>query len=192
MGRIDFEDMLTLAVRLLEEHRDAAATFRDRFHAFTVDEFQDVNPLQAALLDAWLGDRDEVCVVGDDYQTIYSFTGASPTYLTGFAARHPGAQVVTLTENYRSSPQVLGLANGLARHFGGEPRALVATRDDGPPPGAQQLSRSRPRPPRWWTPSGGCARTLACRSRRSRCCTGSTRGRSRSRRRSRRRGSRTR
>ena len=140
MGRIDFEDMLTLAVRLLEEHRDAAATFRDRFHAFTVDEFQDVNPLQAALLDAWLGDRDEVCVVGDDYQTIYSFTGASTTYLTGFAARHPGAQVITLTENYRSSPQVLGLANGLARNFGGEPRALVATRDDGPPPGAQQLS----------------------------------------------------
>ena len=140
MGRIDFEDMLTLAVDLLEQHPEAAETFRSRFHAFTVDEFQDVNPLQAALLDAWVGGRDDVCVVGDDYQTIYSFTGASPTYLTGFAARHPGAQVVTLTENYRSSPQVLGLANALAQHLGGEPRALTATRDEGPPPGAQQLS----------------------------------------------------
>jgi DNA helicase-2/ATP-dependent DNA helicase PcrA len=143
MDRIDFEDLLTLAVRLLREHPDAAATFRERFHAFTVDEFQDVNPLQADLLGAWLGDRHEVCVVGDDYQTIYGFTGASPAYLTGFAERHPGARVITLTENYRSSPQVLDLANALARHLGGEPRSLSATRDGGPPPGAQQLSTER-------------------------------------------------
>lgn len=143
MGRIDFEDMLTLAVRLLDEYPEAAAAFRERFRAFTVDEFQDVNPLQAALLDAWLGDRHEVCVVGDDHQTIYSFTGASPAYLTEFAARHEGAQVITLTRNYRSSPQVLGLANALAGHLGGEPRTLTPTHDDGPPPGAQGLSTER-------------------------------------------------
>jgi DNA helicase-2/ATP-dependent DNA helicase PcrA len=140
MGRIDFEDMLAMAASLLVERPEAAAAFRERFHAFTVDEFQDVNPLQADLLDAWLGDRHEVCVVGDDHQTIYGFTGASSSYLLGFAARHPGARIVALTDNYRSSPQVLDLANALARHMGGEPRALVATRDDGPPPGAQPLA----------------------------------------------------
>jgi DNA helicase-2/ATP-dependent DNA helicase PcrA len=138
MGRVDFEDMLELAVRLLDEHPDAAAAIRDRFHAFTVDEFQDVSPLQAALLDAWLGDRDEVCVVGDDHQTIFSFTGASPGYLAGFAQRFPGAAVVTLRENYRSSPGILALANRLATSIRADvPRTLEATRPDGPPPGAQ-------------------------------------------------------
>ena len=82
---------------------------RSRFHAFTVDEFQDVNPLQAALLDRWLGDRDDLCVVGDDYQTIYAFTGASPAYLLRLHRAVPGATVVIrLEENYRSTPEVLG------------------------------------------------------------------------------------
>ena len=88
-GKIDFEDMLGLAVQMFDAYPAAAEAVRERFHAFTVDEYQDVNPLQSALLDRWLGDRDDLCVVGDDYQTIYSFTGASPDHLLGFTDRFP-------------------------------------------------------------------------------------------------------
>ena len=112
---------------------------RDRFHAFTVDEYQDVNPLQAALLDAWLGDRDELCVVGDDYQTIYSFTGASPEHLLTFPTRYPDATVVRLQDNFRSSPQVLAVANALVPTLGGFEKLLRATRPDGPNPTARAL-----------------------------------------------------
>ncbi len=139
MGRLDFEDMLGLAVRLFDEHPSAAAEVRGRFAAFTVDEFQDVNPLQAALLDRWLGDRDDLCVVGDDYQTIYSFTGASPSHLLGFTTRFPAATIVRLEENYRSSPEVLELANRLAPHLGGFSKTLRATRPNGPAPVARAV-----------------------------------------------------
>ena len=134
MGRMDFEDMLGLAVRLFAEHPAAAETVRARFSAFTVDEYQDVNPLQQALLDAWLGGRDELCVVGDDYQTIYGFTGASPEHLLGFARRYPNARIVRLEENYRSSPEVLAVANRLAPALGGFDKQLRATRPSGPAP----------------------------------------------------------
>jgi DNA helicase-2/ATP-dependent DNA helicase PcrA len=134
MGRLDFEDMLGLNVRLLDEYPAAAEQVRARFHAFTVDEFQDVNPLQAALLDRWLGDRDDLCVVGDDYQTIYAFTGASPEHLLQFTRRFPGATVVRLEENYRSTPEVLEVANKLATVMGGFHKTLRATRPSGPTP----------------------------------------------------------
>ena len=120
--------------------RRAPGSRRDRpprFHAFTVDEYQDVNPLQAALLDRWLGARDDLCVVGDDYQTIYAFTGASPAYLLGFTRRFPNATVVRLEENYRSTPEVLDLANRLAPHLGGFRKTLRATTASGPPPVAR-------------------------------------------------------
>ncbi len=133
-GRMDFEDMLGLAVRMFDTYPDATAAIRARFHAFTVDEFQDVNPLQAALLDRWLGGRDDLCVVGDDYQTIYTFTGASPGYLLGFTDRFPKAAVVRLERNYRSSPEVLTFANRLAAHLGGFRKTLEATRPTGPEP----------------------------------------------------------
>jgi DNA helicase-2/ATP-dependent DNA helicase PcrA len=134
MGRLDFEDMLGLALRLFDEHPEAAEQVRSRFAAFTVDEYQDVNPLQAGLLERWLGDRDDLCVVGDDYQTIYAFTGASPSHLLGFTARYPNATVVRLEENYRSTPEVLELANRLATRLGGFRKTLRATRKSGPPP----------------------------------------------------------
>jgi DNA helicase-2/ATP-dependent DNA helicase PcrA len=133
-GRLDFEDMLGLAVRLFDEHEDAAGEVRDRYRAFTVDEYQDVNPLQQALLDRWLGGRDELCVVGDDYQTIYGFTGASPSYLLGFGERFPSAALVRLEENYRSTPEVLALANQLTDRLGGYRKVLRATRPSGPSP----------------------------------------------------------
>jgi DNA helicase-2/ATP-dependent DNA helicase PcrA len=137
MGRLDFEDMLGLALRLFDDHPDAADAVRSRFSAFTVDEFQDVNPLQAGLLDRWLGERDDLCVVGDDYQTIYAFTGASPEHLLDFTRRFPHATVVRLEENYRSSPEVLDLANRLAPRLGGIRKTLRSNRASGPAPVAR-------------------------------------------------------
>src|SRR5205814_7056866 len=110
-GELDFEDLLERAVRLLESDEEALGTVRSRWRAFTVDEYQDVNLLQQTLLDLWLGDRDDLCVVGDDYQSIYAFTGAGPEHLLGVPSRLPHATIVRLEENYRSTPQVLALAN---------------------------------------------------------------------------------
>jgi DNA helicase-2/ATP-dependent DNA helicase PcrA len=136
-GRFDFEDMLGLAIRLFDSHPAAADEVRGRFHAFTVDEYQDVNPLQQALLERWLGGRDEICVVGDDYQTIYTFTGASPGHLLGFPERYPHATIVRLEENHRSTPQVLTVANALGLALGGFRKSLRATCSDGPSPTAR-------------------------------------------------------
>jgi DNA helicase-2/ATP-dependent DNA helicase PcrA len=96
-----------------------------------------VNPLQAGLLERWLGPRDDLCVVGDDYQTIYAFTGASPEHLLTFTKRFPDATVVRLEDNYRSTPEILELANRLAPHLGGFRKTLRATRASGPPPVAR-------------------------------------------------------
>ena len=133
-GLIDFEDLLELAIRMYEEDEWALAALRERYAAFTVDEFQDVNLLQQTLLELWLGPRDDLCAVGDDYQSIYGFTGASPEWLLGLPSRFPRATVVRLEENYRSSPQVLELANRLVPRLGGAEKTLHATRPDGPAP----------------------------------------------------------
>ena len=106
-GLIDFDDILGLTVDLLETDEEAARTVRSRYSWFTVDEYQDTTPLQARLLELWLGDRRDLCVVGDEDQTIYTFAGASPEHLRGFTTRYPGASVIHLLQNYRSSPQVL-------------------------------------------------------------------------------------
>src|SRR5207248_11028744 len=98
------------------------------------DEYQDVNLLQQALLEHWLGDRDDLCVVGDDYQSIYAFTGAGPEHLLALPARFPHATVVRLETNYRSTPQVLALANKLVPRLGGAEKTLHPTREDGPEP----------------------------------------------------------
>jgi len=143
---VDFESLLELTAAILTEHRAAAAEVADRYRYFVVDEFQDVNPLQKLLLDAWTDGRDDVCVVGDPRQTIYSFTGATPAYLTGFTGAFPHATVVRLVRNYRSTPQVVALANRLTGSAGGRRRPpprdeplpggapLVAQRAAGPEP----------------------------------------------------------
>jgi DNA helicase-2/ATP-dependent DNA helicase PcrA len=110
-GLIDFEDVLLLTVALLEGEPAVAREVRGRYRFLTVDEYQDVSPLQQRLLDAWLGDQRAVTVVGDAAQTIYSFTGATPQYLHGFRTRYPDAVAVELVRNYRSTPQIVGLAN---------------------------------------------------------------------------------
>jgi len=133
-GLIDFEDLLEFTIRMYEEDEWALAALRERYAAFTVDEYQDVNLLQQSLLELWLGPRDDLCAVGDDYQSIYGFTGASPEWLLGLATRYPHATVVRLEENYRSSPQVLALANRLVPKLGGAEKTLRATRPEGPDP----------------------------------------------------------
>ena len=131
--RIDFDDLLLETVSLLEEDADAAATVRERKQWFSVDEYQDTSRLGERLLELWLGDRDDVCVVGDEDQTIYTFTGATPDYLTSFAVRWPGAREIALVRNYRSTPQVLELANRLIA-AAGRTKGLVTERAPGPEP----------------------------------------------------------
>ena len=110
-GQIDFEDMLARTIELIESDQSVATEVRDRYRWFSVDEYQDTNPLQEALLDAWLGGRPDLAVVGDEDQTIYTFTGATSDYLIDFATRYPAARLVRLETNFRSTPEVLGLAN---------------------------------------------------------------------------------
>ena len=127
---IDFESVLELTAAILIDSRAAAGQVHDIFRHFVVDEYQDVNPLQKLLLEAWLGDRDDLCVVGDPNQVIYSFTGATSTYLTGFTAEFPAATVVRLVRDYRSTPQVVAVANQLVRSAS----PLAAQRPPGPRP----------------------------------------------------------
>lgn len=125
---IDFDDILLCAIALLHSHPEIAARIRDQYRHFTVDEYQDVSPVQRTLLELWLGDGDDVCVVGDVNQSIHTFAGAQPAYLTNFAKQHRGAVTLQLTTNYRSTPQVLAAANAVI----GRGARLRPTRDDGP------------------------------------------------------------
>ena len=129
---VDFDDLLLECARAMETDPAFAATQRWRFRHLFVDEFQDVNPLQFRLLEAWRDTRDDLCVVGDPRQAIYSWNGADPQYLTDFAGRFSGATVVHLDENHRSSPQVVAVANAVLDGIGGHP--LRAPGADGPLP----------------------------------------------------------
>ncbi|MCC9309672.1 ATP-dependent DNA helicase UvrD2 [Kitasatospora sp. RB6PN24] len=139
---IDFEDVLLLTAAILEDRPEIAEQVRAQYRHFTVDEYQDVSPLQQRLLDQWtgaaVGAGAGLCVVGDASQTIYSFTGATPDYLLNFRTRHPDATVVKLVRDYRSTPQVVHLANGLlAQARGAAARhrlELVSQRPAGPEP----------------------------------------------------------
>ncbi len=145
-GRIDFEDVLERLVRVYEQHPEAIDRFRQRCAAITVDEYQDVNLLQQTLLDLWLGERDELCVVGDDYQAIYSFTGATSRYLLDVPRRFPHATVVRLETNYRSTPEILALANRLVPRLGGARKELRAAAASGPAPLVGACPAGRPEP----------------------------------------------
>ncbi len=135
---IDFEDVLLLTVGVLQDRPDIADTVRGQYQHFVVDEYQDVSPLQQRLLELWVGDRQNLCVVGDASQTIYSFTGATPDHLLDFRTRHPDSTVVKLVRDYRSTPQVVHLANGLLSQATGRAAEhrleLVSQREAGPEP----------------------------------------------------------
>jgi DNA helicase-2/ATP-dependent DNA helicase PcrA len=130
--RMDMEDILLLTAGLLADDERVAAQVRRQYKWFVVDEFQDVSPLQSALLDLWLGGRDELCVVGDPAQTIYSFAGANSDYLRDFPAKFPGTTSVELVRNYRSSPQVVGAANTLLADTPSQGVQLRAQQPAGP------------------------------------------------------------
>ena len=136
-GVIDFEDVLLLTAAMLAQRGEVADEVRSQYRHFVVDEYQDVSPLQQYLLDQWLGGRHDVCVVGDPSQTIYSFAGASPRHLLEFAKAHPRTTRIDLVRDYRSTPQVVRLANAVLvtapKRAGYAPLQLVAQRPDGPP-----------------------------------------------------------
>ena len=112
---MDFEDVLLLTTAMLEEEREVRERVQDQYRYFTVDEYQDISPLQQRLINAWLGNRQEICVVGDPAQTIYSFAGATSSFLTTFTSRFPDAEVIRLTSGYRSTPEITFAANSLLR-----------------------------------------------------------------------------
>ncbi len=138
MALLDFDDLLLHTAAAIENDAAVAEEFRDRYRCFVVDEYQDVTPLQQRVLNTWLGGRDDLTVVGDANQTIYSFTGASPRYLLDFSRRFPDAAVVRLERDYRSTPQVVSLANQViaaARgRVAGSKLHLIGQRDAGPAP----------------------------------------------------------
>lgn len=139
---IDFEDILLLTVAIIEENPEIAAQIHQQYRHFVVDEYQDVSPLQQRLLDAWLGQRNDICVVGDASQTIYSFAGATSRHLLDFPRTFEGTTVVKLTRDYRSTPQVVDLANRLlaarraqpdsTRYSWAPPLELVSQHPSGP------------------------------------------------------------
>ena len=131
-GRMDMEDVLLLTAGMLAEDERVAAQVRRQYKWFVVDEFQDVSPIQSALLDLWLGGRDELCVVGDPAQTIYSFAGANADYLRDFPQKFADTTSIELVRNYRSSPEVVGAANSLLAGSGSRGVELRAQRPAGP------------------------------------------------------------
>lgn len=133
-GRIDFDDILLCTVALLTDHEDVAAEVRRTYKHLVVDEYQDVSPVQQRLVELWLGRGRDICVVGDPAQTIHSFVGARSEYLVGFAERHPGARRVELVRDYRSTPQVVDVANRLLARSGQRHVTLRAQRPEGPQP----------------------------------------------------------
>jgi DNA helicase-2/ATP-dependent DNA helicase PcrA len=172
---VDFDDLLLLTAARLERDPTFAAAQRWRFRHLFVDEYQDVNPLQERLLRAWLGERPDLCVVGDPDQAIYSWNGADASFLVDFAGHHPGAEVVRLDRSYRSSPQVLAVASTLrANDDLGGTIGYLSTNVDGPVPvivgyqsdrdeaaGVARSIRELRRPGRTWASQAVLVRTHA-------------------------------
>ena len=143
-GVVDFDDLLLLCARALDTDEAFAASQRWRFRHLFVDEFQDVNPVQFRLLNGWRGDRPDLCVVGDPNQAIFGWNGADAGYLTGFAGRFPGAEVIRLDDNYRSSPQILAVADAvLSDRTSDASRPLRANRPEGPTPSVRSWASDR-------------------------------------------------
>jgi DNA helicase-2/ATP-dependent DNA helicase PcrA len=130
---IDFEDVLLLTAAMIEEERIVRERVQDQYRYFTIDEYQDISPIQQRLINSWLGSRQDICVVGDPAQTIYSFAGATPVFLNSFTKRFPEAEVIRLSTGYRSTPEITFAANSLLRH-GAMGQELVALNDHGTKP----------------------------------------------------------
>ncbi|MEO0049277.1 MAG: hypothetical protein RL556_609 [Actinomycetota bacterium] len=140
-NQIDWEDVLVLCLGLLRAEPRALAHVQQQYRFFTVDEYQDISPLQHALLLTWLGDRNDICVVGDPNQTIYSFTGASSSYLQSFETEFENATVANLTSNYRSTQQIVTFANRLTHESALD--ALVSQQEVGMAPRVMEFANSQ-------------------------------------------------
>jgi DNA helicase-2/ATP-dependent DNA helicase PcrA len=151
---MDFEDVLLATAGMIETEPAVAMQVREGYRHFVVDEYQDVSPAQQHLLDLWLGDRRDVCVVGDASQTIYSFAGASAEHLLGFERRYPDATVVRLERNYRSTPEIVEVANRLVRGRPGALRLVAAAPDAGDPAVEGAAASSAATPPARAVPHG--------------------------------------
>ncbi|CAN5621144.1 ATP-dependent DNA helicase UvrD2 [soil metagenome] len=173
-GLIDFDDLLGECAHAIETDPRFAAAQRWRFRHLFVDEYQDVNPLQQRLLEAWRGPSTDLCVVGDPHQAIYAWNGADASFLGRFAERFPAAEIVALTDNYRSSPQILAAANAVLDGGTERARRLHANLPPGPPPtvtafeddraearGVARAVRERHRPGRSWSAQAVLVRTNA-------------------------------
>ena len=173
-GVIDFDDLLEHCIRAIEHDLTFAAAQHWRFRHLFVDEYQDVNPLQERLLRAWLGDRSDLCVVGDPNQAIYRWNGADPRLLLHFERDHPGAQVVELRDSYRSTPQILAVASSVLAAGRGPLRPPKSHRADGPVPvvvgyesdvdeanGIARAIRENHQPGRSWSSQAVLVRTNA-------------------------------
>lgn len=135
-GVIDFADVLLITIGMLQSRSDVRESVRRQYRWFTVDEYQDVSPLQQRLLDLWLGDRGQLCAVGDPAQAIYGFAGADATLIASFPQRYPGATVVRLPTTYRCAPQIVEVANTVGA---GIPRATQLRPDTGDRAGSVQV-----------------------------------------------------
>ena len=142
-GVVDFDDLLLLCARALETDDTFAASQRWRFRHLFVDEFQDVNPVQFRLLDGWRGEHTDLCVVGDPNQAIFGWNGADAGYLTGFGQRFPSAEIVRLDDNYRSSPEILAVADAVLSEAGSQSRPLRANRPEGVAPSVRSWASDR-------------------------------------------------
>ena len=136
---IDFEDVLLLTAAMIEEERDVRERVQNQYRYFTIDEYQDISPIQQRLINAWVGTRQDICVVGDPAQTIYSFAGATPVFLNSFTKRYPEAEVIRLSTGYRSTPEITFAANALLRH-GAMGQELVAINSHGTKPSVDAYS----------------------------------------------------
>ena len=136
---IDFEDVLLLTAAMIEQERDVRERIQDQYRYFTIDEYQDISPIQQRLINAWVGTRQDICVVGDPAQTIYSFAGATPVFLNSFTKRFPDAEVIRLSTGYRSTPEITFAANALLRH-GAMGQELVAFNSHGAKPSVDGYS----------------------------------------------------
>nr|WP_237280337.1 ATP-dependent helicase [Subtercola vilae] len=139
--QLDFEDVLLSMAGMIESEPSVAMQVREQYRFFVVDEYQDVSPLQHHLLSLWLGSRQDLCVVGDASQTIYSFAGAKADFLLSFASAHPSATVVRLEQNYRSTPAVVDAANRLMRGRTGALNLRAAGEGAEPPEGGRRIER---------------------------------------------------
>ncbi len=129
---LDFDDLLMLAVQVLDEHPDVRRKYQDRFHYLLVDEYQDINYAQFRLLQLLAGDRSNLCVVGDDDQSIYGWRGADVGLILAFREHYPQARVFRLERNYRSTQRILDCANAvISRNPERAPKRLWTENDAG-------------------------------------------------------------